>query len=119
MPRPTFPAIPPKFSPSNTEEVRESTVSFADGYELTSGDGLNMIRGNKSLEWEPITYAQMAEMLSFVRDRAGNWFYYHLDEDLGRARKFRCKKWDYGRVPDTLDLWYFKAEFRETFTTET
>jgi phage-related protein len=120
MPRPTFPLdIPPKFSPDNEETVRNTVVQFGDGYDLVVGDGLNTIRATKSLEWEPITYQQMATMLSFLRSRSGDWFYYIMDEDAARRRKFMCDRWRYGRVRDTLDLWYFKAEFKEVFRTET
>ena len=120
MVRPVFPNIPPKFSPDNEEQIRNTTVQFGDGYDLVVGDGLNPIRATKSLEWEPITHAQMSQIIGFLRGRInGEWFYYHLDEDLGRRRKFMCERWRYGRVRDTLDLWYVKAEFKEVFRTET
>lgn len=62
----------------------------------------------------------MAIMVDFLRSRAnGEWFYYHTDEDPGLPRKFTCYEWDFGRVPDTLDLWYLRAEFNEIFRTET
>ena len=120
MARPVFPDIPPKFSPDNSETIRNTTVAFGDGYELIVGDGLNPLRATKSLEWEPITYLQMSIIVSFLRGRInGEWFYYHLDEDFGRKRKFICEKWTYGRVPDTLDLWRVRADFKEVFRTET
>lgn len=115
----TFPNIPPKFSPNNEESIRNTTVAFGDGYDLVVGDGLNPIRANKSLEWDPITYIQMSEIISFLRSRInGDWFYYHMDEDAGRRRKFMCERWSYGRVRDTKDLWYVRAEFKEVFRTE-
>ena len=45
MPRLTFPNIPPKFSPENEETIRNTTVTFGDGYDLVVGDGLEPYKG--------------------------------------------------------------------------
>lgn len=119
MARPPFPNVPPKFSPDNEETIRNTTVQFGDGYDLVVGDGLNPIRATKSLEWEPITEHQMRLIVDFLRSRVnGEWFYYHLDENPTWNRKFICERWRYGRVRDTKDLWYVRAEFKEVFRNE-
>lgn len=116
----TFPDVSPAFSPTNEEGIRNTKVQFGDGYDLIVGDGLNPIRATKSLQWRAISYVEMATIISFLRSRInGDWFYYHLDEDFGRKRKFICEKWTYGRTPDTLDCWEVSAEFQEVFRTET
>lgn len=116
----TFPAIPPSFSPDNKETIRNTTIQFADGYDLVVGDGINAIRATKSLSWDVIEYSQMAQIISFLRFHTnGGWFYYHLDEDPNRQRKFMCDTWTWGRVKDTPNLWWVKAEFKEVFRPNT
>lgn len=116
----TFPNIPPSFSPDNKETIRNTTVQFADGYDLVVGDGINAIRATKSLSWDVLEYPDMAQIISFFRSHVnGRWFYYHLDEDVGLQRKFMCDTWSYGRVPDTKTLWWVKAEFKEVFRPNT
>nr|BDD48291.1 hypothetical protein 1 [Balneolaceae bacterium] len=111
-----MPNIPPSFSPTNEESNRVQEVTFGDGYSLVVGDGLNTLVARKSVNWNTLSYQEMATLLVFFRRHIdGRWFEYWMDEDPNRMRKFRVTSWTYSRVPDTTELWKMSAEFQEVF----
>lgn len=88
----TFTYIP-DFSANLTKRPRVRQVSFGDGYEQRSADGINTIRAVWSLSFNARTDAERDGILDFLEARGGvesfDW-----TPPTGAAGKFVCREWN-------------------------
>jgi phage-related protein len=82
----------PDFTANLTKRPRVRQVSFGDGYEQRTADGINTIRALWSLSFNTRTDAERDAILGFFEARAGieafDW-----TPPTGSAGKFVCREW--------------------------
>jgi len=87
----------PSVSMPRDREARARELTFGDGYNQSSEDGLNSIQDTVSLSWPGLTEEQADRLDDFLTERAGVRPFYWLYPRASAPQKWKCRKWT--RVP--------------------
>jgi phage-related protein len=108
------PSINPSYGFSRDTSNRILKVSFGDGYEQRSVDGLNAQKITLSLSWGSITKAQRDEFKAFLDDKMGSEAFYYTLPDEVTPRKFVCSS-PYKDTYSNSNSYNFSCTFEEVF----
>lgn len=73
-------------------------VSFGDGYEFATPDGLNHIRREYRVKWEGVTHAVADTLEAFLTARGGHEAFSWRPSDASEAAEWRCGNWSRKRL---------------------
>ncbi len=108
-----LPNISPDFGWQEKVSTATLEVSFGDGYEQRTPDGINPIRGTVPFKWSNLDKADMITLTDFFKARGGHEAFKLTLPDETVARRFKCKEWTRQNVD--FDVYDLSAQFIEVF----
>lgn len=84
------------------ETQRVLNANFGDGYEQSTPDGINAVRGSITVTWPPLPITECDTIMTFFRSHNGQPFYWTLPNE-GTPRIWRvdgAPRREYGIAPN-------------------
>ena len=107
---------PISYASNVVEAARNNTVSFGDGYEQISADGINSMPITLDVVHEHVNDTDLTAILTLLRARRGVSYFLWTPTVAGYTaseRKFRCDKWQV--QPLQYNDTRLTASFRQVF----
>ena len=110
---PTFPPIPPDYSPTDDVQAQVLQNKFGDGYSQRAAQGLNNVAQVWSLTWTNQPIIGISEIESFIVAAQGWQSFYWTPPRQSVPLLFICQKWH--RTESGPTTANFSATFEQVF----